>query len=394
MDVKRRKKIRRIKERIARHPIPTYSKEEYPNKYDWMLMNILFYGKTISSNRIKQLKNGKFPNVNEYILNRFKDTSSYNENIYRILYHIEERSKCPVCGNYTTYLGNGKYSVCCSTKCSNNYDVANQRREQTTLLHYGVKHPCSSEIIKNKVKETCLKKYGVSSYLITEECKKILKEKIGVEYPFQSKEYLEKADKTSIERHGCLAHECTKNKESQEKMKKTFIKRYGVDSFSKTEKFKSIMKEKKEEMNRKRFLTKKQNGTLHTSYEEQKLYDILKKHYPDTISQYSSKEYPFNCDFYIPSQDLYIEYQGYPSHGPYPYIVNEETNMILEKWKKKGYDGWIYDWTKRDVMKRNCAKSHNLKWIEFFYFNIDSFIYNINEYIEKNMKGTLSLYNT
>ena len=43
----------------------------------------------------------------------------------------------------------------------------------------------------------------------------------------------------------------------------------------------------------------------------------------DIIRQYYDKDrYPFNCDFYIKSKDLFIEYQGHPSHGYCPFNRN------------------------------------------------------------------------
>ena len=40
----------------------------------------------------------------------------------------------------------------------------------------------------------------------------------------------------------------------------------------------------------------------------------------DIIRQYIDlQKYPFNCDFYIKSKDLFIEYQGHQTHGTKPY---------------------------------------------------------------------------
>lgn len=44
---------------------------------------------------------------------------------------------------------------------------------------------------------------------------------------------------------------------------------------------------------------------------ENKIYSELIKIFPEVKRQYKSKEYPFFCDFYIPSLDLYIEYNGF-----------------------------------------------------------------------------------
>lgn len=119
--------------------------------------------------------------------------------------------------------------------------------------------------------------------------------------------------------------------------------------------------------------TKKLNGTFKISKPEKEIYKILYIKYPDLIYQYRSEKYPFNCDFYIPSLDLYIEYQGNWTHGFKPY--NPEDKECIEKLKlwnskikenKKYYSQAKYVWTNLDPRKRKIAKENNLNWIEFF----------------------------
>lgn len=91
-----------------------------------------------------------------------------------------------------------------------------------------------------------------------------------------------------------------------------------------------------------------------------------------TIPQYKSEKYPFNCDFYIPEIDTYIEYQGFWSHGKHPYDSTSEKDLnIIKKWQKQvdnhpAYKNAINVWTVQDVTKRNWAKENNLNWLEFF----------------------------
>lgn len=98
--------------------------------------------------------------------------------------------------------------------------------------------------------------------------------------------------------------------------------------------------------------------------------------------------YPFTCDFYIPSLDLFIEYQGYWTHGGEPYIGTENQLRIVKDWKnksnevnfkgkfKKSYKIAINTWTVSDVQKREIAKENKLNWVEFF--NKESLIEFIN----------------
>ena len=87
--------------------------------------------------------------------------------------------------------------------------------------------------------------------------------------------------------------------------------------------------------------------------------------------QYKSELYPFACDFYIISEDLYIEYNGMWTHGHTPYIGSKENEIQLEKWKQKAetsdyYKSAIVTWTISDVKKRNTAKENNLNYIEIW----------------------------
>ena len=109
--------------------------------------------------------------------------------------------------------------------------------------------------------------------------------------------------------------------------------------------------------------------SFNKSSKEDESYEILCKKWQDTKRQYKSEKYPFDCDFYIPSLDLYIECNYHWTHGGKPYEETEEDLAKVEKWKNKNtkyYDNAISTWTIRDVNKRKIAKENKLNWIEFF----------------------------
>lgn len=118
--------------------------------------------------------------------------------------------------------------------------------------------------------------------------------------------------------------------------------------------------------------TKRKNGTFNTSAPEKQILKRLCDKFENVKYQYKSAEYPFQCDFYIPQLNLYIEYQGMWVHGFRPYDENNSQCLEqLSKWKQKSdsssfYKGAIRTWTKRDTLKRRTAKTNNLNWIEFF----------------------------
>ena len=96
----------------------------------------------------------------------------------------------------------------------------------------------------------------------------------------------------------------------------------------------------------------------------------------DIIHQYKDSRYPYFCDFYIKSLDLFIEYQGYYTHGDHPFDANnkndiDELNKLKTNYKQyyDEYKEWpqsITIWTEKDVEKRNTAKKNKLNYLEFY----------------------------
>ena len=88
--------------------------------------------------------------------------------------------------------------------------------------------------------------------------------------------------------------------------------------------------------------------------------------------------YPFNCDFYFPDSDLYLEINAHWTHGGHPFdSTNKDDLLLLEQWKKKNtefYNNAVIVWTVRDVLKRDTAKKNNLNYLEVFTDNIEDLI--------------------
>lgn len=118
-------------------------------------------------------------------------------------------------------------------------------------------------------------------------------------------------------------------------------------------------------------LKKKKNSFLgHTSKAELLSKQLLEEKFNSIEHQYKSSEYPFVCDFYIPSLNLYIECNYFWTHGGFPYKETEQRCIDkLNSWKSKNtefYNSAIETWTIRDINKRNIAKQNNLNFIEFW----------------------------
>ena len=233
------------------------------------------------------------------------------------------------------------------------------------MKNYNVKNPSQSKDIQEKIRNNNLKKYGVES---TNELLDVKNKKIrtslkhfNCEYPAQSYNVKQKMQETKQKLYG------NPNYTNLEKAKETCRKRFGVDCCLS---LKSI-----HELGIK---TKIIKGTINTSKPEQKIKQLLKEKFKLIKYQYKSELYPFCCDFYIPEKNLYIEYQGFWTHGKEPFIGTEEQLEIVNLWSNKanqiGYEGKlktmynnaIYIWTKSDPLKRKIANQNNLNWIEFF----------------------------
>ena len=144
---------------------------------------------------------------------------------------------------------------------------------------------------------------------------------------------------------------------------------------------KRIVEEWIKHKNENRYKTLKNNKSYNQSKPELLIYNELKKYYNDIKYQYSEdNRYPFCCDFYIPSKDLFIEYNGYWTHGNMIYDSNNPKCIEqLNKWKQRNkiqeekgnyanlYKNAINTWTIRDVKKYQTAKNNKLNYLILWY---------------------------
>ena len=94
----------------------------------------------------------------------------------------------------------------------------------------------------------------------------------------------------------------------------------------------------KKQMLEKQYLTKSKNHTFNISKGEDWFYSYLLLLYDenDIVRQYKDDRYPFNSDFYIKSEDLFIELNRCWTHGEKPFDPNDNSCIeIPSKWKEK-----------------------------------------------------------
>ena len=315
----------------------------------------------------------KYPNITNYIINRYKDSKTFRESLDRMKFGIEERPVCKHCGNNVKYKGLGIYQTYCCRKCS--WIDTEEKRKETWLEKYGFDNPAKSEKVKEKGRQTCLNKYGVTNGgwapEIREKIKKTNQERYGVDMPLQSKEILDKTKETSKEKFGTEYY--MRTKEFREISKEIFLDKYGVDCPMKNNEIQQKLSNKlnTEEVRQKIYDTKKRNNSFNTSKPEEELFLYIKSKFPTVKRQYRDKiYYPYNCDFYIPELNYFIELNGLWTHGGHPFNPFDDKDKIkLDKWKNKAkehlfYKGAIKVWTISDVNKRETAKRNNLNFKE------------------------------
>ena len=130
----------------------------------------------------------------------------------------------------------------------------------------------------------------------------------------------------------------------------------------------------------KRYQTMLKNGTLgqfKTNLERKVEKELIDQYGEEHVHyQYYDKErYPFKCDFYVDSVDLFVEVNGWWHHGPHPYAPNsidDEDLLNYLKWyaethpDKKQYKEAIRIWTEYDPLKMKTAKENNLNYLTIY----------------------------
>lgn len=137
--------------------------------------------------------------------------------------------------------------------------------------------------------------------------------------------------------------------------------------------------EKRQKTLAKTYATKKANGTFNSSSWEDKIAELsILVFGDDNVIRHYSKDarYPFECDIYVKSLDLFIEFNFHWTHQPgYGFYDehnkehNEHLTWLKEKAKtSKAYENSITVWTKRDITKRDYAFKNQLNWVAFWTF--------------------------
>lgn len=189
-------------------------------------LSIILGIKGNSSNRLRESY------IKKHHRSIYDDIMDYTKNldikfIQRIWHWVNDVSNYVTCccGNRVSFNMNWEdgYKEFCSNKCASNSEKVKNKLKDTCLKNFGVEHYSKTDEYKEKVNKTSIEKYGVDNYSKTNE-------------------YKEKSKKTYIEKYGIDNY--TKTEEYKLKSKNTQLNKYGVDHYSKTKEFKDRFKEK------------------------------------------------------------------------------------------------------------------------------------------------------
>ena len=230
---------------------------------------------------------------------------------------------CLTCGKPTNFLCFSKgYQKHCNAKCAQkDLNVNNTFRNN---------NPQKDSAIREKTKQTCLKKYGaeysLGSKIVREKSKQTLLEKYGVENIYQLKEIQDKArtnshNKSSTNKRNASRKECIR------KLAKEIDAIYVHDLLEQTKSSGWLQSGIVDIIKYQNFLFVKNSdiqkvldydATAYKTYSmsEKKIVDTIKQNYSGIIIENSKKIIkPLELDIYLPELNLAVEFNGTYYHS-------------------------------------------------------------------------------
>lgn len=268
--------------------------------------------------------------------------------------------------------------------------ISEVRAKQVATLQerLGVDNPQKAASVKAKTAATNQKRYGgnapIASEAVREKMRETCRQRFGVDNPMQNEEVrarqMATACATRQERYGSDWYPSSedykrRHDEILERMQATCMERYNAPSYIQS----AAYRERLDEIRVRKDATRKANGTFPSSVAEDELAEMLYAVFgKDNVGRnyVDAERYPFACDFYIKSRDLFIELNATWFHRDHWFDENDAEDCAYVDYCRQRSDDltnihscWyeIYQtWARRDVMKREAARKHNLKYVVFW----------------------------
>lgn len=231
----------------------------------------------------------------------------------------------------------------------NPFSFNGERYKKFVKEKYGVDNVFQNEEIKEKIKKTNLKKYGTESISKSKKIKEITKqhnlEKYNVEYPIQLEEIKEKIRKSNLEKYGSVAPIPF----GSDKFKKIIKEKYGVDNISKSD-----------DIKRKKELTCLKHFGFLNPLESKEIREKIKQ----TMIQKYGVEHA-------------LQYPEFFNKSKYKYFYN---NIKFDSSWELAF--WIYnkEYLNKNIIREPCKFEYyfnNKKYIYYPDFSIDRIFYEI-----------------
>jgi hypothetical protein len=188
---------------------------------DFLIKNALSNNGKINAHFIKKLTNIEKDEIKK-LTSFCPDNISIQIRIKFIMNDIKEYPKCIICSDpVREHNKELRLLDTCSKKCDYQYRV--NMTKESNIIKYGVESTNKLDIVKQKIKKTMLKNYGVGSYTLSSDFQNKSKETKIEKYGNATYVNPDKAKETKLNRYG------NENYNNHEKFIETCLEKYGVD---------------------------------------------------------------------------------------------------------------------------------------------------------------------
>lgn len=222
-----------------------------------------------------------------------------------------------------------------------------ERTRQTNLARYGVEYPLQSDEIRARAEASTMARYGVANAMQNED----LKERFS-----------------ASRRASRMVSDAASDQPVREEAEAPKVK---LRHRKKAPVFASVVAKVSEEEAPAKTpepVSEASLDPLETIFRA-----LVERYGPDNVvREYSCNRYHFACDFYIPSRDLFIEYNGDWVHGGHWYDERDRGDREqLYEWERQSLSDMFYDsaasvWSSMDCIKRRDAQRHELNYVVFW----------------------------
>ncbi len=283
-------------------------------------------------------------------LNKCNNTgkNKFTEKIYKYVYGESGKCiKCKECSTTFRSFSEG-YMLFCSQKCRHLYiseqngvsnifqlESVKNKIKQTCIKKYGVTHPNKSSIFKDKIKNTKLQRYGNENYNNKEKMIQTCIKKYNVSNPNKLNHIKIKIKNSHLKKYGGMGFGST---QTMLKIKNTTKNRYGSESAMQNDII--FIKNQKASHKFKKYIFPSGKIENVQGYEPFAINILLKTYKEDDIIvnrkdipkfkyEYNGSIHKYYPDIYIKSENLIIEIKSIWTVKLHPFIDELKKQTVI-----------------------------------------------------------------